>query len=59
MPSKKVQKIKSGRKTIDPKKKVKNRSTYLTDDEALSIVRQYGSVTQAVREEVLPKVSTL
>lgn len=59
MTSKKTSKAKSGRgrKPVDEKKKIVQFSTYLTKTEGSTIVKKYGSLTQAIREEVLPKVS--
>lgn len=59
MSSKKSKKVRPGRKPIDPKEKVRNFSTYLTDEEGQSIIKKYGSVTESVRKEVLPKVLTI
>jgi hypothetical protein len=56
MASKKVAKMRAGRKKVDPEKKVKNHSTYLTDAEGKIIAKKYGSITQAVRKEILSKV---
>jgi hypothetical protein len=57
MALRKVKKNKVGRKTMDPKDKVKNRSTYLSDADAEIIRKKYGSTTQAIREEILTKIS--
>jgi len=44
-----------GRPTKKKADKVKVVSAYLTGAEELKVKREYGSVTKAIREEVLPK----
>jgi len=49
---------KRGRKKLEPAQKVTMVSVYLKQEEKEAIVTKYGSVTNAVREEVVPKLET-
>lgn len=48
---------KRGRKPLEKGQKVILVSVYLKQEEKDAIVAKYGSVTNAVREEVVPKIS--
>lgn len=48
---------KRGRKPLEKGQKVILVSVYLKQSEKDAIVAKYGSVTNAVREEVIPKIS--
>jgi hypothetical protein len=49
---------KRGRKKLEPAQKVVMVSVYLKQGEKEAIIAKYGSVTNAVREEVVPKLET-
>jgi hypothetical protein len=49
---------KRGRKKLEPAQKVTMVSVYLRQCEKEAIVAKYGSVTNAVREEVVQKLET-
>lgn len=48
-----MEKLKPGRKTIPEADKKKLASVYLTDAEKKAIIEKYGSVTAAVKKEIL------
>lgn len=45
-----------GRKKLEPGKKVVLVSVYIKQSEKEAIIEKYGSVTNALREEVLQKI---
>lgn len=49
---------KRGRKKLEPNQKVVLVSVYLKQEEKDAIIKEYGSVTKAVREEVVQKLQT-
>lgn len=53
-----VKKDGRGRKKIDPSLRVKACTIYIKDGERNAIIEKYGSITNAVREEVLQKLET-
>ena len=46
---------KAGRPKVKDSEKVKVVSAYLKKKEEKAVIDQYGSITDAIREEVLPK----
>jgi hypothetical protein len=51
-------KLKPGRKPMNEKDKVKMVGVYLRPNEKKSIISEYGSLTNAVRQVILPTLKT-
>jgi len=50
-------KAKIGRTKVPENQRKKLMSAYLTDEEKQLILAKFGNLTNAVREEILPKIS--
>jgi hypothetical protein len=53
-----MEKKKCGRKPMAENEKVMLISVYLKKEDKLKIVEKYGSVTNALKEEVLPRINS-
>lgn len=47
---------KRGRKPMKPSEKIKVCSVYLRDSDKKAIITRYGTLTNSIKQEVLPKL---
>jgi hypothetical protein len=53
-----MEKKKRGRKPLSENDKVMLVSVYIKKEDKIKIVEKYGSVTMAIKEEIIPKLNT-
>lgn len=53
-----MEKNKRGRKPLSENDKVMLVSVYIKKEDKIKIVEKYGSVTTAIKEEIIPKLNT-